>query len=388
MKKNTFYDTYIQHLKDKLYKDLFKTTLPKLKKSLLKESPEEILDHAMEYYKKHNQIKAKKYIINKVSNIQYIAKNEEGKSVEIAKGNFYLKHKPQIVNFYQISTKLPNTSVIKNYRFGTPVHSFKDISKIVEDIEEFLPTKKNLIVFSLLSPCNNKICKSFSNIAKKGSEVSNLLKKGFSATTEDKIIQKELKASGKIFGKKRLHYNTILFPLSSKKYTGVGSQLIMTDVDVFHYDKEAYKKKIKDPKVKKIYDLIQLDNDPSGKLAFESIIRIACYFFHFLRKEYILAYHCKSGKDRTSIFDAIQQATYYYINQHKEIQSPGDLTSMDFEEIRHLAQKMLMYGLIIAFYSNGAVGLKLKNIPVAKYIFYDNEELYHRFIGHSSIVSS
>lgn len=385
--KSTFYDTYINKLKDKLYKGLFTTSLSKLTKSPLKESPEVIFDHAMRYYQEHDQIKPKKYKIKGLSNIEYSAKNDQKKTVGIAKGTFFLKYKPQIVNFYQISSKLPNIPIIKNYRFGTPVHSFKHISKIVEHIEEFSPTKKRVIVFSLLSPCNNKICKSFSDIAKKGSEVSNLLKKGLSATTENTIIQKELKASGKIFGKKKLKYNTILFPLSSKKYSGVGSQLIMADVDVFHYDKEVYKKKIKDPKVKKIYDLIQLD-DPSGKLPFESIIRIACYFYHSLRKEYILAYHCKSGKDRTSTFDAIQQATYYYVNQHPEIQSPGDLTSTDFEEIRHLSQKFLMYGLIIAYYSTGVVGLKLKNIPVAKYIFHDNTELFDRFIGHSSIVSS
>jgi hypothetical protein len=386
--KSTFYDTYINKLKDKLYKGLFTTSLPKLIKAPLKESPEDIFDHAMENYKEHNRIKPKKYKIKGLSNIEYSAKNDQKKTVGIAKGTFYLKYKPQIVNFYQISSKLPNIPVIKNYRFGTPVHSFKHISKIVEHIEEFSPTKKRVIVFSLLSPCNNKICESFSVVAKKGANVSSLLKQGLSATTEEQIIQKELNACSKVFGKKKLHYNTILFPLSSKKYSGVGSQLIVADVDVFHYDKEAYKKKIKDPKVKKIYDLIQLDNTSSGQLAFESIIRIACYFYHFLRKEYIFAYHCKSGKDRTSTFDAIQQATYYYINQHKEIQSPGDLTSTDFEEIRHLSQKFLMYGLIIAYNSTSVVGLKLKNIPVAKYIFHDNTELFDRFIGHSSIVSS
>ena len=384
--KPTFYDTYIQDLKDKLYKNLFTTTLPKLKKSPLKDSPEEIFDHAMEYYKEHNQIKAKKYIINKVSNIQYIAKNEEGKSVEIAKGTFYLKHKPQIVNLYEISTKLKGISLFQNFRFGTPVYTFKHIAKIAEEIQQFQPKKKNLIVFSLLSPCNNKICKSFSVVAKKGAKFSGLLKKGLSATKEEVIIQKELQASGKKIG--TFNYNTILFPLSSQVYSGVGSKLIPVGVDTFIYAKDEYKKKIKDPKVKKIYDFIHLENDPSGKMAFESIIRIACYFFHFLRKDYILAYHCKSGKDRTSIFDAIQQSTYYYINQHKEITGPDDLTLTDYEEIRHLAQKFLMYGLIVAFNSTSVVGLKLKNIPVAKYIFHDNKELFNRFIGHSSIVSS
>ncbi len=386
--KPTFYDNYIHKLKEKLTKDLFTTNLPALQKTPIKESPEMIFDHAMEYYKEHDQMKPKKYKISKNEKIEYIAKNEEGKSVGIAKGTFYLKYHPQIVNFYQISTKFSKIPLIQNYRFGTPVHTFQYISKIVEHVEKFSPKKKNLIVFSLLSPCNNKICKSFSVVAKHGSKFSGLLKKGLSATKEEMIIQKELDACGKRFGKNKIRYNTILFPLSSQTYTGVGSKLLPVGVNTFHYDKEEYKKKIKDPKVKKIYDLIHLENDPSGEMAYQSIIRIACYFYHSLRKDYILAYHCKSGKDRTSIFDAIQQSTYYYLSHHKEITGPDHLTSQDFEEIRHLSQKFLMYGLIVAFNSTSVVGLKLKNIPVAKYIFHDNKEIFNRFIGHSSIVSS
>ena len=60
------------------------------------------------------------------------------------------------------------------------------------------------------------------------------------------MIKNEKVMDRVIFGKKKIGYNTILFPLSSKAYSGVGSQLIVADVDVFHYDKEAYKKKIKE----------------------------------------------------------------------------------------------------------------------------------------------
>lgn len=384
--KPSYYENYIDKLKEKLQKNLFTTSLPKLKKSPLQESPEAIFDHAMEYYKEHDQIKPKKYKIDKRSNIQYTAKNEDGKSVEIAKGTFYLKYKPEIVNLYEISTKLDGIALFRNFRFGTPTVSFQHILKITEGIQQFHPKKKNLIVFSLLSPCNNKICKSFSVVAKHESTFSGLLKKTLSATTEEKIIQKELQASGKKIG--GFHYNTILFPLSSQAYAGMGSALIPVGVNIYQYNKHLYQKKIKDPKVKKIYELIHLQDDPSGQKAFESIIRIACYFFHFLRKDYILAYHCKSGKDRTSIFDSIQQSTYYYLNQHKEIKSPDELASNDYEEIRHFAQKFLMYGLIVAFNSTGVVGLKLKNIPVAKYIFHDKKELFDRYIGHSGIISS
>lgn len=384
--KLTFYDSYIHQLKEKLYKDLFTTSLPALNKPPIQNSAEKIFDHAMEYYQEHDKVPAKKYKIDTKKSIEYVAKNDKGKSVGIAKGTFYLKYHPEIVNFYQISTKLGNIPMIQNYRFGTPVNTFQHIHRIVEQVEKMKPKKKNLIVFSLLSPCNNKICKSFEVVAKHGSKFSGLLKKGLSATKEEIIIQKELNACGKKFG--NIHYNTILFPLSSQVYTGVGSSLIPIGVNTFQYDKISYQKKIKDLKVKKIYDLIHLEKDPSGEMAYQSIVRIACYFYHHLRDQYMMAYHCKSGKDRTSIFDSIQQATYYYVSQKKEIKGPEDLTSQNYEEIRHLAQKFLMYGLIIAFNSTSVVGLKLKNIPVARYMFHDNKELFSRFIGHSSIVSS
>ena len=48
----------------------------------------------------------------------------------------------------------------------------------------------------------------------------------------------------------------------------------------------------------------------------------------------------------------------------------------------------MLYGFLIAFYSTGIVGLKLKNITIAKYIFNNDKVLLEKFIGHSSMVSS
>jgi hypothetical protein len=60
-----------------------------------------------------------------------------------------------------------------------------------------------------------------------------------------------------------------------------------------------------------------------------------------------------------------------------------------YDTIKDYCKKFLICGLIIAFYSTSVVGLKLKNIPVAKkYIFKNQTELFEKFIGHSSMVSS
>ncbi len=386
-KSETPYDIYIKNLRVKLLKSLFKTILPTLKNKPIKGTANEIFQHALDYYENHKTIPSKPYRIEGTSTIKYSAKNED-KDVMIAKGTFYLKNKPQIVNFYQVLPK-HKMSVIETFRFGTPVNYFNKISEIVNRVEEFDTKKKNIITVSLLSPCNNKVCKSFEKIAKIGSRVSNLLKKGLSATKENQIIEMELNACGKKFGKnKDITYNTILLPLSSQTYTGVGSQYIPTTVNTYLYEKKRYKSKVKDKKVKEIYDLIEVENDPTGENSFKSIVRIALYYYINLKNNYILTYHCKSGKDRTSIFDSICQSTFYYLSKHKNITEISHLNEEIYENVRNYAKKFLLYGLLIAFYSTSVVGLKLKNIPVAKYMFRDDKATLEKFIGHSSIVSS
>ena len=59
-----------------------------------------------------------------------------------------------------------------------------------------------------------------------------------------------------------------------------------------------------------------------------------------------------------------------------------------FINIKQLSKQFLIYGLIIAYNSTSIVGLKLKNIPIAKYIFNDSPELLSLFIGHSKLILS
>jgi hypothetical protein len=389
------YIHYIHQLKKNLIntKNLFSVVLPKLSQKEFAISSEFAFDHAEMYYHQEKNNSPIQYpIIGSDYTLQYNAMNNDTNQIcGIAKGTFYLKYKPPIVNFYQIqSSSLPEMEI---FRFGTPVYSFQYISSIVQNILYFRSNKKKMINISLLSPCNSFACTKLALVAKPLSSISTLFKKGLSATKEDDIIHKELNGSNKNI--RGIIFHSILFPLSSQIYTGVGSSYLPT-ISTFEYDKESLKTLIKDTKVRKIYDYIDLQEDYTGKKAFASIVKIAMYYFLFLKDEYILCYHCKSGKDRTSVFDAIIQSTFYYLYsqlQHHNniIQNTEDIHDIQtnvLEIIRKYSQSFLLYGFIIAFQSTGIVGLKLKNITIAKYIFHDNKKLFHRFIGHSSMVSS
>ena len=382
--KMNFYITYIDHLKHQLVKNLFMTKLPKITQQQFELPSEIAFDFAYKYYEQHKNNSPNKYIINPKTHtsIQYSAKNDQNKTVGIAKGTFYLKHDPQIVNFYQIATSLGT----ETFRFGTPVYTFKNIQSVIKNIRAFDSKKKNLINISLLSPCNTKACQSLAVISKPLSNISGLFKKGLSATKEDAVIKTELAASNKKFGD--LTYYAVLFPLSSQTYTGVGSQY-MTTIQTYQYNQEELKQPIKNDKVSKIYDYIELNNDPNGEKAFKSIVKLAIYYYLELKDEYILSYHCKSGKDRTSVFDSIVQSSFYYMaTQKHSIHNVDDISVAAFKQIKNYAKQFMLYGFLIAFYSTGIVGLKLKNITIAKYIFNNDKALLEKFIGHSSMVSS
>jgi hypothetical protein len=283
---------------------------------------------------------------------------------------------------------IPNET--ETFRFGTPVHYFKDISKVVENIEKFNTNKKKIVCVSLLSPCNSKACKSFAVVAKPVSKVSTLFKKGLNATKENNIIEMELDACNQMFGKNNdVQYYTILFPLSSQKYVGAFSSALPIKPNTYIYEKERYQNKIEDAKIRKIYDYIDVNDDSTGEKSFKSIVKIAVYYYYHLRNDTILCYHCKSGKDRTSVFDSIVQSTFYYLSKNPNVRNVNQINDNMYDTIKDYCKKFLICGLIIAFYSTSVVGLKLKNIPVAKkYIFKNQTELFEKFIGHSSMVSS
>ena len=384
------YLPYMNHVISELKKNIFTTELTTLQMNPINKSANEIFDIAYQYYLKNQNNPPNIYTIDNQYSLKYSAKNDENKLCEIAKGTFYLKHGPQIVNFYQnsmLSNKNNKKNNTETFRFGTPVHHFKDVSKIVEHIEQFNTTKKRVITVSLLSPCNSTACKSFASVAKPLSTVSTLLKKGLNATKENNIIETELEACNKMFGQNNdVQYYTILFPLSSQKYTGAFSSALPVKPNTYIYEKERYMDKIENEEIKNIYNLINVENNETS---FKSIVNIAVYYYLHLKNDTILCYHCKSGKDRTSIFDSIVQSTFYYLDKHPNIKNMNQINENMYETIKVYCKKFLICGLVIAFFSTGVVGLKLKNIPIAKkYIFKDQTELFDKFIGHSSAVSS
>jgi hypothetical protein len=376
--KSDFYDIYIQKLKEKLQKNLFTTSLPKMKKIKIQKYSE-IIDHAMEYYKKYQNEKPIKYTIDKKSKIQYEAKNEEDKIISIAKGTFYLQYKPSIVNFYEVSSNYHGKR-FETYRFGTPLHYFQDVKDIIHHFKQFQSTKKKFISISLITPCNTPFCRMIHKTFKHIQDVAKPLHSAYHSTLEQNIIQLELKANNHIFS--NITYYTILFPLTQQKYEGIGHRLL-PDTSIYKYNKSKYKQMVQDKKVAKLYDFIHLDETSDGKTGFESIVQMTCYYYLHLRQKYALGYHCRSGKDRTSVFDAIVQSTFYHLSSLKNFKKMDDIDDMFYQKIKEYSKKFLMYGLIIAFYSTGIVGIKLKTIPVAKYIFDDNNDLFTRFVGDS-----
>jgi hypothetical protein len=376
--KATYYENYIQKLKDKLYKDLFITSLSKIKKINMKDHPQTIHD-ATQYYQEHYQDKPKKYKINRRSTIQYEAKNNEDKTVSIAKGTFYLQYKPSIVNFYEVISNY-NGKKFETYRFGTPLHYFHDVQDIITHFKQFQSTKKKFISISLITPCNTPFCKTVHSTFKHIKHFAKPLHSAYDSTLENKIIDIELKANNHKFFS--ITYYTILFPLTQQHYKGVGHRLI-SDTGIYKFKKSKYKQMIKDKKVAKLYDFIHLDETSDGETGFKSIVQMTCYYYLHLRQKYALGYHCRSGKDRTSVFDAIVQSTFYYISSLKHFTKMDDINESFYEMIGEYSKKFLMYGLIIAFYSTGIVGLKLKTVPIAKYIFRDDIHLFDRFVGDS-----
>ena len=422
------YKNYIINIKKHLETNLFNIQLLPLDCKPIKINNDIRIKHAYNYYK-HNKnklpltynISPLNYKINNNTTIKYSAYNNQNtlqsesnkynnnyknntntnKYSDISIGTFYLDNKPQIVNFYQCNQKYNNNTNnkkkynigINTYRFGTPVIYFNNVNEIIKNILYFEKKKKKIICISLLSPCDNIPCKTLGAIAKPLSKISSLFKKGLNATKEQNIIDIEQKANINKFDN-NIELYSIIFPLSSQRYSGVGSKILIVNINTYNYNKTKYKSFINNNKVNKIYDFIDINNDLSGEKSFKSIVKIAIYYFTYLKNEYILSYHCKSGKDRTSIYDAITQSTFYYLNTNKfhkkqmKLDENIDIDETIFINIKQLSKQFLIYGLIIAYNSTSIVGLKLKNIPIAKYIFNDSPDLLSLFIGHSKLILS
>jgi hypothetical protein len=270
-----------------------------------------------------------------------------------------------LVNVY----KCINNDVI-TFRFGTKIScdSHASFDKFTHErsgialINAINTTGKKAICISLLSPCNGLICNDFFK-----TPITKIASRTKIAYMEPDVLNYEIQNSNE---------NTmfISLPLSD-------SGKLKNLIKLYNYDK--FRKDVKktstakdafgNPIQTKIYDMINLDSNDS---TFRSIVEITRYYVLDLSRDYVLMYHCKSGKDRTSIFDAIVQSTIYHMKHNNQI---------DYEAIRALSQRYLIFGLFIAYHGTGFVGLKLNSIPVARYIL---DDLYDFYKGHADHANS
>ena len=268
-----------------------------------------------------------------------------------------------IVNFYEckrfdtLSNYFQNVH-LSTFRFGTNITVSRSTgfnhNMNINLITDKIGTKKKILCFSLLSPLNENI--KIQNLAAK------LNKKVQVTSFESKILNYELNNSND-------KITFISFPLSYNKRKGL---------TLFDYQK--FKKTITKTTdtADQFYNLIKLND---AKSTFESIVNVVVLFYNKYKNDYVLAYHCKSGKDRTSIFDSVVQATLMYLEKLKTY------SSVNYEEIRINACKFMMFGFLIGYYGTGYFGLKLgSNKPLAKYIL--EQSLYNFYFGHAGKAKS
>ncbi len=231
----------------------------------------------------------------------------------------------KIVNLYKC-----NNNGIVSYRFGTkitfdPTKGFNNITtQEFSNLIRSIPDDKNkkIILISLLTPCTGLLC-GYKDI------LSYLIPKLQIFFTENEVLRKEMEIE---------NMRVISVPLSTNKKFGLT-----------------------------IYD----SKFTSEKQLFELIVGFTKDFYEKHRHDSVVLFHCKSGKDRTSVFDAIFQSTIFYITKTGRV---------NFEEIRKLTQKFLVFGLILSYYGTGNIGLKLRNIPLAYYIL---DDLLENYVGDS-----
>lgn len=279
------------------------------------------------YYKNH---KDNKYKITIPKNkLYYTAQNNDS----IAKGTCFKNIK--LVNFYKVLN-----NGVTTFRFGFPINNINN-NHLRNTIINKIDSNKKLILISLITPCKTRSCqllRSFSNILPETVRTS---------LNESKLLQNIYNHFN------NNDYNDIFLsvPLSRKKYIlELYRDHLKPDSDLEHINE-----------FEKLIDISTIES------TFKTIVDITELYYNKYRSSHFLCFHCRSGKDRTSVFDSVVQATILYLTYNEKI---------NYKAIRDIAKIYLMVGYIIAYYSTGKLGLKLNNIPVAKYILESEDELY------------
>lgn len=280
--------------------------------------------------------------LNYNNKIEYI-NNTDNKTISIGTWEIHDKkiiNKPSIINNYKVSQYFDDKNFSVCYRFGIPLHNFKN-NNLVEEIKSSIfknnDSRKKIICVCLYTPCNTIFCDM---LEKTGIE---------KYLHEDEIIKNYKKNLSEEF-------IPIFIPLNKQPLM---SKLINIKKLNDHLQESIFSENIN-------FSSLNLNKEEE---LFKSIVDFLIYYKKNLYKDYILCYHCKSGKDRTSIFDCIVQSTFYYLTLNKPI---------DYEEIRKLCKYFLLYSLVISYFSIGLIGLKLQNSLLGRYICGEH---YDMFIG-------
>jgi hypothetical protein len=299
-------------------------------------------DSAMALFKKES--KTTKPLVYNIHNskLVYSAMNGSG----IAKGTCF----KDIVfpNLYRVDQYV-NGQKITSYRCGmTNRCKSKDLKVLVKTINNnrkpltYRGQKKEdkLIVISLLGYCTTRACSIVKKLAK-----TNILPDAVTdSINEDSIISE-------------IQETTSLLPL----FVPIRPQSIKVAGFTIKLSKDRPEARDDDdPHYKIMNDMISMNN---AKSVFRSIVNIAEYYYG-IKDRYNLLVACRSGKDRTTIVDAIVRATFNCLMTKRKV---------DYEYIRKTSKEFINPGLVIAYFSTGAYGLKIKQLSLAHYILSNKE---------------
>lgn len=359
-KPDIAYDLITQLMGNELYTAEFYTqTIKSLNKSL-KKDPDYKSDliikteplnktnfflYAVYFYKINANNKA--YEIGSRSTALYSALDDR-RHKYIARGTCFIND--SIFNLYKVIN-----GRITVYRFGFAIKNATSNHDFVgELIQKINPKNKKIMCISLLTPCNKVLCTMIKGVR------DNFSERIKASLMETDVMEKEITKINDVGG---VFLN---IPMSKN----LGNQLYSRGI------------KQEDNEVAEYLD--SLIDVSTGEKTFITLVNIASEYYTKYEREYTLCYHCKSGKDRTSLCDAVMQATFYHLSRtlgSNYYSKDLILEPEDYLRIKDYSVQFLYYGYIITFYSTAIPGLKLGNMPISKYLL-DNEKVYKFFYGN------
>lgn len=318
---------------------------PNSKKSLRREG----YKWSRQYYNEYKDDRTDWRTLESGLKVKYESAKKPGK--RLAKGPAF---KLNMVNFYRTRLCVPNIinsdkNEIVVYRFGTPIHC-NPKTQIKQVISEF-GTRKRTIYISLLSDCNGALCDVFPILKSISTAGYN------SRVKEPMIVKEEYEQLTKL-----PNYSPIFLQLSGlkrgnsktvRKLIGLNPVNLKPMLNLWTAEEFGMTRDL---------DL----NTTNPEKLFRVIVDIAAIYFmlNFIGKYkpgYQMTIHCKSGRDRTGLVDAIVKATHEFLFFNRG--------QIDYDVIKERVSYWILYGLVIANRSTGGFGLKLDYVPLARYVF-------------------